>query len=218
MTNIIEIRSRISEDIFDYQQLLDNLSHYGNIRNCIGRLLDSGEIIRIRKGLYTFAEPLRRSPLCRELLANLIYGPSYITADYALSYYGLIPERVTVLTSVTTGRSRSFSTPFGVFTYRSLSGAFYTPGATLETSGKSPFLIATPEKALIDRVWQDNHFSGTTISSYDAYLRDDQRLDFDRLRELDFKRFQEFAGARGSRKIDNLLKYIKPHMEKTNNE
>ena len=48
--------------------------------------------MRIRKGLYAFGEPLRRAPISRELLANLIYGPSYISLDYALSYHGLIPE------------------------------------------------------------------------------------------------------------------------------
>jgi len=213
MINIIKIRGLIPEDIFDYQQLLDSLSGYSKPRDRIGSLLQSGEIVRIRKGLYTFAEPFRRASLCRELLANLIYGPSYLTSDYALSYYGLIPERVAVLTSVTPGRSRSFATPFGTFTYRNLSGSLYAPGATLESSDKSSFLIATPEKALIDKVWLDNHFSGTTIFAYDAYLRDDLRLDFNRLQELDLKRFQELADGRNSRKIGNLIKYLKPRME-----
>ena len=72
----------------------------------------------MKKGLYIFGEEYRRKPYSREILANLIYGPSYISLDYALQHYGLIPERVEAITSVARGRSRKFSTPIGLFTYR----------------------------------------------------------------------------------------------------
>ena len=95
--------------------LLDVLEGYARPRDKITQWLNRGIIVRIKKGLYVFGESLRRKPYSRELLANLIYGPSYLSLEWALQYYGLIPERVEALTSVTTGRSRKFSTPAGLF-------------------------------------------------------------------------------------------------------
>ena len=102
------LRQKIDLDVFDYQVLLDVLAGYGKPRDKITRLLMSGEIVRVKKGLYCFGEAFRRSPICREYLANLIYGPSYVSLDYALRLHGLIPERVEAVTSVTTRRSRGF--------------------------------------------------------------------------------------------------------------
>ena len=99
------------------------------------------------------------APISRELLANLIYGPSYISLDYALSYHGLIPERVETVTSVTLGRSRTFTTPYGMFSYRRLSQSRYAVGGLLAEHGDLSFLIASPEKALADKVWADKRNS-----------------------------------------------------------
>jgi len=70
-------------------------------RDKISDLLKKGTIIRVKKGLYVFGEDNRKKPYSKEILANLIYGPSYISLDYALQYHGLIPERVEAVTSVT---------------------------------------------------------------------------------------------------------------------
>jgi predicted transcriptional regulator of viral defense system len=117
MAETAQLRQEIDRDHFDYQQLTACLSHLSKPRDKINKLLSKGEIVRIRKGLYTFGRPYRRGPLSRELLANLVYGPSYVSLDYALSYHGLIPERVSTVTSVALGRSRKFDTPLGTFTY-----------------------------------------------------------------------------------------------------
>ena len=119
------LRQRIDLDVFDYQVLRDALAGYGKPRDKITRLLASGEIVRVKKGLYCFGEAFRKSPICSEYLANLIYGPSYVSLDYALRLHGLIPERVEAVTSVTTRCSRGFETPLGHFTYRTLSHRRY---------------------------------------------------------------------------------------------
>ena len=121
MAETAKIRQQLGRDVFDYQQLTACLSYLSKPRDKINKLLGRGDIVRIRKGLYAFGGAYRREPLSRELLANLIYGPSYISLEYALSYHGLIPERVSTVTSVALGRSRKFDTPLGTFTYRSLS-------------------------------------------------------------------------------------------------
>ena len=102
------MRSGVDSDVFDYQQLTDCLTDYAKPRDKIRAMLKAGEIIRVKKGLYVFGDGRRRRPWAREFLANLIYGPSYISLDYALSHYGFIPERVEVVTSVTAALSRRF--------------------------------------------------------------------------------------------------------------
>lgn len=87
----IDPQHQIPFEEFDYQILLNSLRGYAHPRKKITALLRKGEIIRVKKGLYIFGAQHRRSPYCRELLANLIYGPSCISLEYALHYYGLIP-------------------------------------------------------------------------------------------------------------------------------
>jgi predicted transcriptional regulator of viral defense system len=178
--------------------------------------MSNGDIIRIRKGLYTFSEVLRRKPLHRELLANLIYGPSYIIAEYALSYYGLIPERVATVTSITTGRSCVFETPFGNFSYRKVIEPIYTTGVLLEQSGEKTFLIASPEKALIDKIWLDKSFAGRSHSDIESYLKDNLRIDFEQLKELDIERLQTISAACKRQKIRWLANYLTKRMEDNN--
>lgn len=208
MRNSVVLRQQIDRDIFDYQQLVACLSQYNKPRDKVRNLLGSGELVRIRKGLYTFGEPYRRGPVSRELLANLIYGPSYVSLDYALSYHGLIPERVETVTSVTTGRSRRFETPFGSFTYRHLSGIRYAIGVLLEQQGIGPFLIASPEKALVDKVWADKRFTGTRLSDFGPYLLEDLRIDLHRLASLDRDRLRTIAEAWNSQQIGLLIRYL----------
>jgi len=209
MSKIAQIRRKIIREIFDYQVLLEALSSYRKPRDKITRLLADGDIVRVKKGLYCFGEAFRREPVNREYLANLIYGPSYISLDYALSHHGLIPERVETVTSVTTRRSRAFDTPFGVFSYRILTGPRYAVGAVLETAGRTSFLVASSEKALVDKVWTDKRFSGLYVGDYAAYLFDDLRIDQDTLDRLDHSRLQVIAMAYDSAKINNLVRYLK---------
>ena len=186
----IVLREKIKNDIFDYLQLTDALSSYGNIRGKIGRLLANREIIRIKKGFYTFPEYLRRAPLNPCVLANMLYGPSYVSADYALSYYGLIPERVEVITSMTKGRTRVFYTPFGDFKYFQRNSQDYSIGILCQESAESNFLIADPSKAIYDKVLTDLRFDGTDI---EEYLLEDLRIDEDSLKEMDKKILHELA-------------------------
>ena len=114
----------------------------------------SNDILSIRQCIPfdVFDYALRKQPLSSEYLANLIYGPSYVSLEYVLAYHGLIPERVETVTSVTTRRSRDFSTPIGDFSFRMLTKGRYECGADLVEADGVSFLIATPEKAISDRI------------------------------------------------------------------
>lgn len=121
------------------RQLLTQLSQW------VGKSL----LVRLRRGMYTVAAPYRRSPLVLLPLANDLYRPSYLSGAWALSLYGLIPEKTVVHTSVTTRVPRTFHNPLGTFQYSHIKqNLFWGYGAQV-IDGISVW-IAEPEKALLD--------------------------------------------------------------------
>jgi predicted transcriptional regulator of viral defense system len=97
--------------------------------------------------------------------------------EYALSFHGLIPERVETITSVTPKRDKEFNTPVGRFTYRYLNAAKYPHGIEQQWIDKlHPILIASPEKALCDYVVLNDVPEFTITSSAKAFLLQDLRI------------------------------------------
>ncbi|MDD2900139.1 MAG: hypothetical protein PHI31_15690 [Desulfuromonadaceae bacterium] len=209
MTNSLLIKS-IPYEEFDYQTLLDSVHGYAQPRMKISGMLAKGDIVRVKKGLYILGESLRRRPFCRELLANLIYGPSYVSLEYALHYHGLTPERVETLTSVTCGRSRTFDSPVGTFSYRMIPmEAFRTGMDQVELDDGRSFLIAIPEKALADRIVADRGAGITTQKELHEYLLADIRIDPANLRGLDPTRLMEIAQHYRSRRVKLLADLVR---------
>jgi hypothetical protein len=207
--DILLLRQRIEHEEFDYQVLLDALRGYARPRDRISVLLKKGILVRVKKGLYVFGEAYRRGPVSREILANLVYGPSYLSLDYALHYHGLIPERVETLTSVTVGRSRVFETLIGTFSYHGIPGsAFQTGMDRMELEDGRSFLIATPEKALSDKLVQDRGSGIRTQTELRDYLLESLRIDPGGLRELDPERLLDIAGRYRSRKVRMLSRLV----------
>jgi hypothetical protein len=201
--------NRIPHEEFDYQTLLDTIQGYAQPRMKISSLLAKGIIVRVKKGLYIYGESQRRRPFCRELLANLIYGPSYVSLEYALHYHGLTPERVETVTSVTCGRSRSFDTPVGAFSYRKIPlEAFRTGMDRVEQDAGRCFLIAIPEKALADRIVAERGAGITTQKDLHGYLLTSLRIDPTALSELDPVRLLEIAGHYRSRRVRLLADLV----------
>ena len=199
---IEELRKKVAGEEFDYQVLMDVLRGYEHPRDKITALLRQGIIIRVKKGIYIFGERYSRGPFSREVLANMIYGPSYVSLDYALHYYGLIPERVEAVTSVTCGRGRRFSTPVGLFIYRMIHLRAYQVGIDqVEIEGDRPFLIATPEKALADKIHDDRGTGIRTQEEMKDYLLKNLRVDPESLAKLDADVFALIADRYRSKKI-----------------
>jgi hypothetical protein len=194
--------------VVDYQQLTSLLRRYAKPRDRITALLAAGELIRVRKGLYVLGDRYRREPLVRELLANLIYGPSYVSLDYALSRHGLIPERVAEVTSVTTGEHRRFVTPMGVFSYRKITPRRYSEGIEWHGDGVARYLMASPEKALADKVASDRRLRRPTNAALRAYLLDDLRIDPDQLATLDLGRLDRIADAYRSHRVSVVARTV----------
>jgi hypothetical protein len=129
------------------------LSAYQRPNDKVREWLREGALQPLRRGLYLTGPALRQAPASLPLLANHLYGPSYVSLDYALATYGLIPEGVAEITSVTPRPRRTLSNGYGRFTYSHLPLGFYARGQQL---GEGPdglrYLIASPTKALIDRL------------------------------------------------------------------
>ena len=201
--------NRIPHEEFDYQTLLDSVQGYARPRMKISALLAKGSIVRVKKGLYILGESQRRRPFCRELIANLIYGPSYVSLEYAMHYHGMIPERVEVVTSVTCGRSRSFDTPVGSFSYRMIPmEAFRTGMDLVELNDSRSFLIATPEKALADRLVADRGADITSMKELSSYLMTVLRIDRSVLTGLQSERLIEISRRYRSRRVRLLAELV----------
>lgn len=104
--------------------------------------------MKLRNGLYA----LRTHLPSEYVIANKLYTPSYISLETALSYYGVIPETVYAITSVTTKITREFETPWLVFAYHKIKKSAYTGYAQIKEQSKV-VLMAEPEKALVDYLY-----------------------------------------------------------------
>jgi predicted transcriptional regulator of viral defense system len=159
-------------------------SDYGYPGNKVSLLEQSGNLIRLKRGLYAVSPEVSGQTLSLELIANHMYGPSYVSMEYALRYYGLIPERVFEVKSMTSKRSRQFVNELATFTYIETT-ADYFPIGIRQVSDTQTFLIASPEKALCDLI---AYAQGLRIQSQKRmlqYLEDDIRFDTAELAHFD---------------------------------
>lgn len=196
------LRKRISGEEFDYQMLLDALKDYAQPRDKITTLLRRKDIIRVKKGIYIFGDRYARRAYSREVLANMLFGPSYVSLDYALAYHGLIPERVEALTSVTTKRSKRFATPVGLFLYHGIPPEAYPIGVDrVEIDGERAFLVARPEKALADKIQADRGTGIRTQQEMETYLFQQLRLDSALFQAFQEELLERIAERYRSRKL-----------------
>jgi predicted transcriptional regulator of viral defense system len=189
---LLALRNTALIEEFDYNFIKHLLNRYKNPRVKINNLLKKGEIIRVKKGLYVFGPKLAREPFSKETLANLIYGPSYISLEYALSFYGLIPERIETVTSVTNKRKKLFNTPIGIFSYRYINPSIYPYGITIyEVDKHHSLLIATKEKALSDILYFSDKINDEV--QMEKYLFDDLRLNRNELINFNLRKVKKLA-------------------------
>lgn len=160
--------------------VMEELKGYASPKARLTRLLKSGELIQVRRGLF-----VDTPSVSRKALASALYGPSYISFEYALSVAGLIPERVEIVTSACFHKNRNkvFRTPFGEFRYFYLPDAVYPYGIRLEEEDGMSYLIASGEKALCDAVYKVP--SVTSVIGMERLLLEDWRMERDDLLKLD---------------------------------
>jgi len=184
-------------------------SDYGFPGNKISLLEQNGNLIRLKRGLYAVSPDLSGKTLSLELIANHIYGPSYVSMEYALRYYGLIPERVYEVKSMTSKRSRQFVNELTTFSYIEIPDDYFPIGIKQVTTTQT-FLIASPEKALCDLIAYTHGLRIQSLRGMIQYLEEDIRFDMTELAQFDIELIRlcvEFGKKK--RELSLLLKLVK---------
>jgi len=169
----------------DYSVLRSLFSDYSFPQNKIANLEREGKIIRLKRGQYIVSDKISRELISPELIANHIYGPSYVSMESALRFYGLIPEQVFSVRSMTTNRSRRFTNSIGIFEYITVNERYYSIGIKQQiVEERYTFLIASPEKALCDMITATPRLKLQSVKAMQIYLEEDLRFDITRLEEF----------------------------------
>lgn len=188
--------------------ILENLA-YKRINDKIVKLKNKDILTPLKSGLYVYNPLYNNTLLSKEIIANILLGPSYVSLDFALWFHGLIPESVHEITSITTKRSKSFETHYGVFSYVLIKKELFNIGLEIKTSKSGNFIIASKEKALCDKVYFTKDIDLRSQKAMREFLEDDLRIDMDELENCDIKIFEEYTKVSKSKKIEVLTKVIK---------
>lgn len=183
--------------------LKNEYKEYVNPLDKIKRDVDKGKLFRLTRGLYETDSSV--NPI---FLAASILSPSYISFEYALSYYGFIPERVTAITSASLGvrKNKTFKNAFGRFEFSDIPLLAFSSGTTIIESGNYAARIASKEKALCDSLykWRVVH----SVKELKTLLFDDKRIDEDEFASLDFDELKRLAKLYHRTNLELLIKLI----------
>lgn len=175
------------------------------------RLLERDkQVIRLKRGLYVCSPEETGIALSTALIANHLYTPSYVSMSSALRYYGLIPEGVYVMQSMTLKHSRDFDTPVGRFEYTRISKDSFSVGLSSIIKTGYAFVIATPEKALCDLVTNSSGVNLRYPKDAAIYLEEDIRMELNDFRQMDSAVLEAYAKVgKKADSIRTLLKLLK---------
>ncbi|MCW3090494.1 MAG: hypothetical protein JWP81_1563 [Ferruginibacter sp.] len=175
-----------SEQPINKQLLLDLLKEYKRPHDKIDELVKQQMLIQVKRGLYIAGPKLSIASPEPFLIANHLYGPSYISLDTALSHWGLIPERVYEISSVTTNNSKMYKTAVGRFSYKNMPLPYYSFGIKqVQLTKKQTVLMASKEKALCDKIIATPGVLLRSVKQTLELLIEDFRIDENFLRNLD---------------------------------
>lgn len=181
---------------FRHGALKPLLADYRRPNDKIAEWLRSGDLLALKRGLYVLGPQRRQEPVSLPLVANLLYGPSCVSLDYALYWHGLIPERVYEVTSVCLRRSRVFDNELGRFSYTTVPQSLFAVGVQRESVGEQvSFLMASPEKALCDKLLLTRHFRIQGASAMRDFLLQDLRVDEEALGKMDLSVVRAYADS-----------------------
>lgn len=169
--------------VFTTQQLIEKYSDYADPNGKIARDVRDKKLFPIVRGYYE-----TEANTNGEKLAQVIYGPSYLSFEYALSEYGLIPEAVYSFTCATFNKrkSKTYTNNFGTYVYRDIPQKAFSLGVVAKIEDGYVYQIATPEKALCDKLYTISPVK--SINELRTLLFEDLRIDkmeFDKLNKED---------------------------------
>ena len=190
--------------VYDFQSLRIKYKEYSNIYQKIHNECEKGILVKIKRGLYT--DDLYDD---KEVIANICYNPSYISFEYALSYYGVIPEFVSTFTSATFGKKNNkiYRMKDATFDYQSVPDEVFPMGVLLMKNSKGiSYQFASKEKALCDLLY--SKYPVRSIKDLKMLLFEDMRIDEDEFLKMDAEFMKEIAPLYHSNSLHVLKKYI----------
>lgn len=184
--------------------LLEELKEYGSPKSKLARMAERGECFPITRGLYE-TDP----NVPGYLLAGSIYGPSYISFEYALGYYDMIPEAVYTITCATFEKKKKkrYETAFGTFTYRDVPAEAFPLGIRLMREGDYYYRIAEPEKALCDQLYTMPPVPNTKLLL--QLLTENLRIEETDLKKLNADRVCEYSEVYRTMNVKKLCSLLR---------
>jgi predicted transcriptional regulator of viral defense system len=198
--NLYKILDKNKYYVFSFQDILSFFPTESeeNLKKIIYRWKKARLICHLKRGLYELSYP-KDFNVPDMYIANVLYSPSYVSLETALSNFSIIPETAMAVTSVTTSPTRKFKNKHGLFIYRTIKINIFT-GYYVEKHGNFSVLIAEPEKALVDYFY----FKKYIDKNFDL---NEERFDKDVILSLDRKKMNQYA------KLYNIdLKDIYAHL------
>jgi predicted transcriptional regulator of viral defense system len=165
----------------------------------IKRAVLKGHLVPIRRDLYLI-EVAKRPPLNSFEIATIIYGPSYISFESALSYHGWIPEAVRTTTSASVKRAKEFDTKIGVFSYEHIPIEAFPFGVLQEHLENATLFIASPVKALADMIYSRKKMWNSLED-----LTEDMRIESESFKLTDKADLKELIECYPSQKVKRVL-------------
>jgi hypothetical protein len=199
-----------AEEPLTRQIMLDLLRKYKRPNDKISELIKKGELTAVKNGLYVAGPNTKIQQPEPFLIANHLWGPSYVSLETALSYWGFIPERVFETISVTIKTSKLYRTAVGRFRYHNAASPYYSFGIkSVSLTPKQVALIASPEKAICDKIVMTPGVSlRSTIQTKD-FLMEDLRIDDESLLKLELSEISSWIkDAPKKKSLEMLVKTI----------
>ena len=207
----LEAIQDFAEQPITKQIILDLLRDYKRPYDKITELVKQGILVLVRRGVYIPGPKLNIATPEAFLLANHLLGPSYVSLETALSFWGLIPEKVYETSSVTTQKRAVYKTAAGRFSYIHIPLPYYAFGIQqVELTKKQRVLMATPEKALCDKIVTTSGLLLRSTKQVKELLTEDLRIEKNMLRNLDRREISNWmTDAPKKSSLGMLIKTLK---------
>ncbi len=174
------------------------------IQNQMSRWRQSGEVIQLRRGLYTLNESNRKVEADPLVISSEMVSPSYVSLEWALAHFGFIPERVDAVTAITTKKTQRILNPLGKFVYRHVKESLFVGFTQERTPGKFPYFLATREKALFDFLYLNlDDIDPSRPEIFEESYR------FQYLENLDWEKMMSYVRISGGKKLQAVVQALK---------
>ena len=177
-----------------------------NLRFNLYTWVKKGTLIRLRRDLYLSNSRWLQAAdkqTYLEYIANQLYQPSYISAEYVLNQYNLLTKAPFSITNVTTRKTAKFTNKLGRFTYYSIKPPLFT-GFVVKKTNFGPVFIATKSKALFDYLYfrfvRNQPINLSTINQL--------RLNWENVTKAEFKKLKTYTRLSASQRINKLINLI----------